>query len=139
MTRQPLVLVAAALALAAGTFALRLALLLRSRISLPPRAQDLLETAAVVVLAALVATTALTTGHHLAGAARPLGVLAGGMAAWRKAPFVVVILIAAGTTALLRLRGAGEQRGRGPTPRRRPAAPGRAAVRGRPGASRAGT
>jgi branched-subunit amino acid transport protein len=108
MTRQPLVLVAAALALAAGTFAIRLAgPLLRSRISLPPRAQDLLETAAVVVLAALVATTALTAGHHLAGAARPLGVLAGGMAAWRKAPFVLVILIAAGTTALLRRLGAG--------------------------------
>jgi branched-subunit amino acid transport protein len=108
VTRQPLVLVAAVLALAAGTFALRLAgPLLRSRISLPPRAQDLLETAAVVVLAALVATTALTTGHHLAGAARPLGVLAGGMAACRKAPFVVVILIAAGTTALLWRLGAG--------------------------------
>jgi hypothetical protein len=52
-----------------------------------------------------VATTALTSGHHLAGAARPLGVLAGGTAAWRKAPFFLVVLIAAGTTALLRLGG----------------------------------
>jgi branched-subunit amino acid transport protein len=104
--RHPLVLAAAALALAAGTFAFRLAgPLLRARIRFPPRAQALLETAAVVLLAALVATTALTSGHHLAGAARPLGVLAGGVAAWRKAPFFLVVIIAAGTTAVLRLAG----------------------------------
>jgi hypothetical protein len=52
-----------------------------------------------------VATSALTSGHDLAGAARPLGVLAGGAAAWRKAPFFLVVLIAAGTTALLRRLG----------------------------------
>jgi uncharacterized membrane protein len=101
-----LVLAGAALALAAGTFAFRLAgPLLRARVSVSAQAQELLETAAVVLLAALVATTALTSGHHLAGAARPLGVLAGGTAAWRKAPFFLVVLIAAGTTALLRLGG----------------------------------
>ncbi|HEX5292515.1 MAG TPA: AzlD domain-containing protein [Streptosporangiaceae bacterium] len=101
-----LVLAGAALALAAGTFAFRLAgPLLRARVSVSAQTQELLETAAVVLLAALVATTALTSGHHLAGAARPLGVLAGGTAAWRKAPFFLVVLIAAGTTALLRLGG----------------------------------
>jgi branched-subunit amino acid transport protein len=104
VTRHHLVLAGAALALAAGTFAFRLAgPLLRARITVPPWAQQTLETAAVVLLAALVATSALASGHHLAGAARPLGVLAGGTAAWRKAPFWLVILIAAGTTALLRL------------------------------------
>ena len=104
MMRHPLVLVAAALALAAGTFAFRLAgPLLRARLALPPRTRELLEAAAIVLLAALVATAALTSGHHLAGAARPLGVLAGGVAAWGKAPFFLVVLIAAGTTALLRL------------------------------------
>ena len=103
---HPLVLAAAALALAAGTFGFRLAgPLLRARVSVSAQTQELLETAAVVLLAALVATTALTSGHHLAGAARPLGVLAGGTAAWRKAPFWLVVLIAAGTTALLRLAG----------------------------------
>jgi branched-subunit amino acid transport protein len=102
--RHPLDVAGAALALAAGTYAFRLAgPLLRARIRFPPRAQELLEAAAVVLLAALVATTALTTGHHLAGTARPLGVLAGGLAAWRKAPFFVVVLIAATVTALLRL------------------------------------
>jgi branched-subunit amino acid transport protein len=104
--RHQLLLAGAALALAAGTFAFRLAgPLLRARVSVSAQAQELLETAAVVLLAALVATTALTSGHHLAGAARPLGVLAGGTAAWRKAPFFLVVLIAAGTTALLRLGG----------------------------------
>ncbi|HEY3981795.1 MAG TPA: AzlD domain-containing protein [Streptosporangiaceae bacterium] len=101
-----LALAGAALALAAGTFAFRLAgPLLRARVSVSAETQELLETAAVVLLAALVTTTALTSGPHLAGAARPLGVLAGGTAAWRKAPFFLVVLIAAGTTAVLRLAG----------------------------------
>ena len=61
--------------------------------------------AAVVMLAALVAITALTKGHGFAGLARPAGVLAGGVLAWRKAPFLVVVIAAAGTTAVLRLLG----------------------------------
>ena len=104
MMRHQLIVAGAALALAGGTFAFRLAgPLLRARITVPPWAQELLEAAAVVLLAALVTTTALTSGHHLAGVARPLGVLAGGTAAWRRAPFFLVVLIAAGTTAVLRL------------------------------------
>ncbi|MEU4745692.1 AzlD domain-containing protein, partial [Actinosynnema sp. NPDC023658] len=35
----------------------------------------------------------------------PLGVLVGALAAWRKAPFVVVVVLAAVTTAVLRLVG----------------------------------
>jgi branched-subunit amino acid transport protein len=92
--------------LAAGTYAIRFSgQLLRARISFPPRAEKLLEAAAVVLLAALVATTALTEGHGLADWARPAGVLAGGVLAWRKAPFLVVVLAAAAVTALLRLLG----------------------------------
>jgi branched-subunit amino acid transport protein len=92
--------------LASGTYAIRLAgPALRTRISFPPRAVKLLEAAAVVLLAALVATTALTEGHGLAGLARPAGVLAGGVLAWRRAPFLVVVLTAAAVTALLRLLG----------------------------------
>jgi len=90
--------------LAAGTYAIRLAgPALRTRISFPARAEQLLEAAAVVLLAALVATTALTQGHASAGWARPAGVLVGGVLAWRKAPFLVVVLTAAAVTALLRL------------------------------------
>jgi branched-subunit amino acid transport protein len=92
--------------LAAGTYAIRCCgPALRTRVSFPPRAEKLLEAAAVVLLAALVATTALTEGHGFAGWGRPAGVLAGGVLAWRKAPFLVVVLTAAAVTALLRLLG----------------------------------
>ena len=92
--------------LSAGTYACRLSgRVLRQRVTFPPRAQQLLEAAAVVMLAALVATTALTQGHSFAGYARPAGVLAGGLLAWRKAPFLAVVVTAAATTAVLRLLG----------------------------------
>ena len=98
--------VAGLLTLSAGTFAFRFAgPVLRERIAFPPWASKLLEAAAVVLLAALVATTALTEGHGFAGPARPAGVLAGGVLAWRKAPFLVVVLVAAATTAVQRLLG----------------------------------
>jgi branched-subunit amino acid transport protein len=92
--------------LAAGTYAIRFAgPALRTRITFSPRATKLLEAAAVVLLAALVATTALTQSHGFSGLARPAGVLVGGVLAWRKAPFLAVVLAAAATTALLRLLG----------------------------------
>jgi branched-subunit amino acid transport protein len=93
-------------ALAAGTYAFRLSgQVLRARIAFPPWAERLLQAAATVLLAALVATTALTEGHGFAGLARPAGVLAGGVLAWRKAPFLVVVLAAAAVTAVARLLG----------------------------------
>ena len=98
--------VAGLLTLSAGTFAFRFAgPVLRQRIAFPPWAERLLETAAVVLLAALVATTALAKGHGFVGPARPVGVLVGGVLAWRKAPFLVVVLAAAATAAVLRLLG----------------------------------
>jgi branched-subunit amino acid transport protein len=97
---------AAMLALAAGTFLLRLSgPALRARYTLPEHAEKLLEISAVLLLAALAATSALTDDHAFTGPARPLGVLAGGVLAWRRAPFLAVVLTAAGTTALLRLAG----------------------------------
>ena len=99
-------IVAGLLTLSAGTFAFRFfGPVLRERIAFPPWAAKLLEAAAVVLLAALVATTALTEGHGFVGPARPAGVLVGGILAWRKAPFLVVVLAAAATTAVLRLLG----------------------------------
>ena len=98
--------VAGLLTLSAGTFAFRFSgPVLRQRITFPPWAERLLEVGAVVLLAALAATTALTEGHGFAGPARPAGVLAGGVLAWRKAPFLVVVLAAAAVTAVLRLLG----------------------------------
>ncbi|MGF7238908.1 MAG: AzlD domain-containing protein [Frankia sp.] len=99
-------LLGAMLALAIGTFTLRFAgPALRARIGFPPRIEKLLEASAVILLTALVFTTALTAGHRFTGVSRPAGVLVGGALAWRKAPFLVVVLVAAATTALLRLSG----------------------------------
>ncbi|MGH2602887.1 MAG: AzlD domain-containing protein, partial [Dehalococcoidia bacterium] len=53
----------------------------------------------------LIATAALTDGARFAGWALPAGVAVGGVLAWRKAPFVVVVIAAALATALLRLLG----------------------------------
>lgn len=104
--RDPALVAAGIATLAAGTYAFRLSgQLLRARITFPPRATRLIEAAAVILLTALVAITALTEGHGFAGFARPAGVLAGGILAWRKAPFLVVILAAAAVTAGLRLLG----------------------------------
>ncbi|TQF07160.1 AzlD domain-containing protein [Kitasatospora acidiphila] len=94
----------ALLVLSAGTFAFRFAgPALRARFAFPKRAEDLLSTAAIVLLASLVATTGLTTGHGFSGFARPAGVLVGGVLAVRRTPFPVVVIAAAATTAILRL------------------------------------
>jgi branched-subunit amino acid transport protein len=104
----------AILVLAVGTYAFRLAgPLLRTRLAkahggeaaLPPRLTELLSTAATVLLVALIATSALTEGGSFAGIALPAGVLAGGVLAWRKAPFVVVVIVAALVAAGLRVLG----------------------------------
>ncbi|MEU6845223.1 AzlD domain-containing protein [Streptomyces sp. NPDC046716] len=96
----------AVLALAAGTYAFRLAgPLLHGRVQLPDRVQELLTSGATVLLVALLATGALMAGHGFAGWARPAGVLVGGVLAWRRAPFAVVVVGAAAVTALLRLAG----------------------------------
>ncbi|RZU15662.1 branched-subunit amino acid transport protein AzlD [Kribbella rubisoli] len=100
------VLLVGILVLAVGTFSLRFAgPALRSRFEVPERAQQLLAVAAIVLLTALVATSALMDGHGPAGVARPAGVLVGGVLAWRKAPFVLVVVAAAATAAGLRLLG----------------------------------
>jgi branched-subunit amino acid transport protein len=98
--------VAAVLILAAGTFAIRLAgPLLRDRFTLPERVREILSASATVLLLALVAVSALTNGKQFGGWALALGVVVGGVAAWRKLPFIVVIVLAAATTAGLRLAG----------------------------------
>lgn len=95
------------LALAAGTYGLRvLGVLLRGRLVLPRQLEELLPIAATTLLAALVATAVFTEAGRLAvGVARPLGVLVGAVLAYFKAPFVVVVVAAAGTAAALRLIG----------------------------------
>ncbi|EME14440.1 AzlD domain-containing protein [Rhodococcus triatomae] len=99
-------LVAAVLVLAAGTFAFRFAgPALRARGAVPERLETVLAIGAIVLLVAVAVTGAVTEDGAAAGIARPAGVLVGGILAWRKAPFVVVILAAAATAAVLRLLG----------------------------------
>ncbi|MEV0170957.1 AzlD domain-containing protein [Streptomyces sp. NPDC050803] len=94
------------LALAVGTYAFRLAgPALHGRVELPDRVQELLSAGAVVLLVALLATGALTEGGGFAGWARPAGVAAGVVLAWWRAPFVVVVLGAAGVAGVLRWAG----------------------------------
>ncbi|KAB2584063.1 branched-chain amino acid transporter [Rhodococcus erythropolis] len=91
---------------ACGSYALRaIGVLLRSRVKLSSFAEKTLDRAVVVLLLAVVATSTIFIGHDVAGPARMLGVVAGGICAWFKAPLVLVVIAAAGTTALLRLSG----------------------------------
>ncbi|MBY8340177.1 AzlD domain-containing protein [Streptomyces spinosirectus] len=91
------------LALAVGTYAFRLVgPALHGRVRLPQRVHELAAAGAVVLLVALLATGALTENGGFAGWARPGGVLVAVALAWRRAPFVVVVLGAAVTTAVLR-------------------------------------
>lgn len=99
-------LIVVVIALTLGTYGLRLAgVVLADRLELPETVARLLPLAAVALLAALAATAALTDAGALAGVARPVGVLAGVIAAWCRLPFIVVVLIAAATAAGLRLLG----------------------------------
>jgi branched-subunit amino acid transport protein len=97
---------AAILVLAGGTYAFRVTgPLLRGRLRVSERVTRLLSVSASVLLVALVATATLTEGHSFAGWARPAGVLVGGVLAVRRAPFLVIVVAAIGTTAGLRLLG----------------------------------
>jgi branched-subunit amino acid transport protein len=103
---SPSTLIVATVVLSVGTFGFRLAgPMLRSRVELSPRVERLMAVAVGVLFAALVATAALLDGQEFAGVARPAGVVVGGVLAWRKAPFVLVVVAAAATAAGLRLLG----------------------------------
>ena len=54
------------------------------------------------LLAALVVVQTFAVGTHWEVDARIVGVAAGCVAVWRKAPFLVVVIVAAGTTAAIR-------------------------------------
>jgi branched chain amino acid efflux pump len=96
----------ALLLLAAGTYAFRVAgPLLRDRLTMSTRVEQLTNDAATVLLVALAVTSAFTQGHDFAGWARPAGVAVALVLVLRRAPFPVVVVAAAATTALLRLCG----------------------------------
>lgn len=89
--------------LAAGTYGMRVAgPLLRGRLRLNERWEQLMSIAAIVLLAAFIATGTVFEAGGPAGWARFAGVAVGGVLAWKRAPFVLVVVAAAATTALLR-------------------------------------
>jgi branched-subunit amino acid transport protein len=103
---SPVAMIVAVVVLGVGTFAFRVAgPVLRSRVELSPRVEKLMMVGVAVLFSALVATSALIDNQEFAGFARPAGVLVGGILAWRKVPFVVVVIAAAATAAGLRLLG----------------------------------
>lgn len=75
------------------------------RLSPYPRVQVAMEDGAFLILASVVAVTALTEGQSFAGFARVLGVGVSGVLAWRGVSLPIVLLVAAVVTAVARALG----------------------------------
>lgn len=91
----------------AGCYLLKLAgYLVPARLLDHPRMRRLVELLPVALLAALVVVEAVASGRHLhADGPRLAGFAVGALAVWRRAPFLVVVIAAAVTAAVLRLAG----------------------------------
>lgn len=98
---------AAVLATAAGCYALKLAgLTVPSRLLASPHVRRFAELVPVALLAALAAVQSAASGHAIdLDPARLTGLGAAVAALALRAPFLVVILVAAGTAAALRAAG----------------------------------
>lgn len=73
------------------------------RRELPPRALALVEVLAPAMLAALVVTQAVGGDRAIVVDERLAGVAVAGVAIWLRAPLLLVIAVAGGTAALIRL------------------------------------
>ena len=94
------------LALCAASYALKaVGPLLAGGRELGPQARRALDLVAVPLLAALILVQTLGDGHRLVIDARVPALAVAGVLVWRRAPFLVVVLAAAGTAALLRALG----------------------------------
>jgi branched-subunit amino acid transport protein len=69
---------------------------------LGPQARLVLDLVAVPLLAALIVVQTLADGQRLVLDARVPALAVAALLVWRRAPFLVVVLAAAGTAALLR-------------------------------------
>jgi uncharacterized membrane protein len=89
----------------AGCYLLKLAgYLVPARVLDHPRMRRLVELLPVALLAALVVVEAIASGRHVdLDGPRLAGFAVGAVAVWRRAPFLVVVVLAAVTAALLRL------------------------------------
>jgi branched-subunit amino acid transport protein len=69
------------------------------------RSRSILDLAPIPLLAALILTQSLSTGHHLVIDARLPALAVAAVLVWRRAPFLVVVLAAAAVAAALRALG----------------------------------
>ncbi|HUH15690.1 MAG TPA: AzlD domain-containing protein [Gaiellaceae bacterium] len=76
---------------------------LLGRRALPPRVSAVVEVLAPAMLAALVVTQTVGGGRALVLDERLVGVAAGGVAVWLRAPLLAVMVVAATASALVRL------------------------------------
>jgi uncharacterized membrane protein len=91
------------LALAAGAYALKVAgWLVPAHVFEDPRVRRGAALLPVALLAALVVVQTFTTGRSLTLDARAAGLLAAAVALALRAPFLVLVVVAAGTAALVR-------------------------------------
>lgn len=90
--------------LALGTFALKSAgpLVLGAR-QLPVRVQVVVDLLPAALLAALAIVSTVGDGREIVVDARLVGLVVAGGALWRRAPFVVVVVLASAATAVARL------------------------------------
>jgi branched-subunit amino acid transport protein len=88
-----------------GCYAFKLAgYFVPARVLDRPQVRRLVELLPVALLAALVVVEAVADGHHIRlDGPRLAGFGVGAVAVWRRAPFLVVVVAAAATAALLRL------------------------------------
>jgi branched-subunit amino acid transport protein len=90
--------------LALGTYVLKAtAPLALGQRRLPPFVVSMVDLLPAALLAALAAVSALGEGASISIDARVVGMLVAGVALWRRAPFVVVIVVASAATAITRL------------------------------------
>ncbi len=87
-----------------GTFAMKSAgpLVLGAR-SLPRGVERVVDLLPAALLAALAIVSTVGDGRSIEIDARLVGLVVAGFALWRRAPFVVVVVLAAASTAVARL------------------------------------
>ncbi len=87
-----------------GTYALKSAgpLVLGDRV-LPVRIRQIVDLLPAALLAALAIVSTVGDGQQIVVDARLVGLVVAGLALWRRAPFVVVIVLASAATAITRL------------------------------------
>ncbi len=94
------------LALAAAAYSLKvIGLIVIGKRPLPGALERCLALIPAALIAALVVNDTFADGKDQVIDARAAGVLTAALAAWRRAPLIVVIVIGAGVTAMVRWSG----------------------------------